>query len=659
MWPSLVQTAKEGGCNAIESYVFWNGHEPSPGKYYFGGRYNIVKFIKIVQQAGMHMILQIGPFVAAEWNYGGVPVWLHYVPGTVFRADNELWKHYMESFTTYIVNLLKKEKLFAPQGGPIILSQVENEYGVDFNLSPTNNELHSFDLNIIPGISEDNDSEYGGLRNEGASVFAAEEPNPESEDLDVNVEEDHDTEDPFVGEEGQNENGGNPNQFNGDQGSTSKKNCTNRQRWEVYIALLGRSVRGKLGKTAIKEVATLHSMHIRTVQRIWKRAKDTPPGAMVDVSQRRKNRCGRKRMQIDLQRVLDTPLHKRTTLRTMAEAIGISHSTLYKNVKEGLMRRHSNALKPHLKEENKVARLRFCMTMLDPASLSHEPQFIDMYNIVHIDEKWFYMTKRTENYYLLPEEDDPLRTCQSKNFIGKVMVLVAMARPRFNAEGVETFSGKIGVFPFVTVQPAQRRSRNREAGTLEIKPVTSVKREHVRKMLLEDVIPKIREKWPLEDDGKIIYIQQDNARTHVAPTDTDFQEQASQNGFDIRLMCQPPNSPDMNVLDLGFFSAIQALQHKVCPKSIEQLIDAVKTAFEEYPARKINHIFLTLQLCMQETMRIGGSNNYKIPHIKKEALEREGLLPRQIKCDLTIKEEEEKKREKMAKTLFRLLESPS
>ncbi|EFH41127.1 beta-galactosidase 10 [Arabidopsis lyrata subsp. lyrata] len=129
MWPSLVQTAKEGGCNAIESYVFWNGHEPSPRKYYFGGRYNIVKFIKIVQQAGMHMILRIGPFVAAEWNYGGVPVWLHYVPGTVFRADNEPWKHYMESFTTYIVNLLKKEKLFAPQGGPIILSQVENEYG--------------------------------------------------------------------------------------------------------------------------------------------------------------------------------------------------------------------------------------------------------------------------------------------------------------------------------------------------------------------------------------------------------------------------------------------------------------------------------------------------------------------------------------------------
>ncbi|KAE8689201.1 Beta-galactosidase 3 [Hibiscus syriacus] len=92
MWPGLVQTAKEGGVDVIESYVFWNGHELSPGKYNFEGRYDLVKFVKIVQQAGMYMILRIGPFVAAEWNFGGVPVWLHYVPGTVFRTDNEPFK---------------------------------------------------------------------------------------------------------------------------------------------------------------------------------------------------------------------------------------------------------------------------------------------------------------------------------------------------------------------------------------------------------------------------------------------------------------------------------------------------------------------------------------------------------------------------------------
>ncbi|KAJ0727420.1 putative beta-galactosidase [Helianthus annuus] len=70
MWPGLVKTAKEGGVDVIETYVFWNGHEPSPGNYYFGGRYDLPKFVKIVQDAGMLLILRIGPFVAAEWNFG-------------------------------------------------------------------------------------------------------------------------------------------------------------------------------------------------------------------------------------------------------------------------------------------------------------------------------------------------------------------------------------------------------------------------------------------------------------------------------------------------------------------------------------------------------------------------------------------------------------
>ncbi|QCE15155.1 beta-galactosidase [Vigna unguiculata] len=129
MWPGLVQTAKEGGVDVIETYVFWNGHELSPGNYYFGGRFDLVKFARTVHQAGMFLILRIGPFVAAEWNFGGVPVWLHYVPGTVFRTYNQPFMYHMQKFTTYIVNLMKQEKLFASQGGPIILAQAKNEYG--------------------------------------------------------------------------------------------------------------------------------------------------------------------------------------------------------------------------------------------------------------------------------------------------------------------------------------------------------------------------------------------------------------------------------------------------------------------------------------------------------------------------------------------------
>eukprot|EP01018_Ginkgo_biloba_P019618 Gb_41532 [translate_table: standard] len=129
MWPDLVAKAKEGGINVIQTYVFWNGHEPKEGTYSFEGRFDLLKFVKIVQQAGLYVNLRIGPFIAAEWNFGGVPVWLHYVPGTVFRTNNEPFKRHMQKFTTFIVNLMKREKLFASQGGPIILAQIENEYG--------------------------------------------------------------------------------------------------------------------------------------------------------------------------------------------------------------------------------------------------------------------------------------------------------------------------------------------------------------------------------------------------------------------------------------------------------------------------------------------------------------------------------------------------
>nr|KAJ0215945.1 hypothetical protein LSAT_V11C300130520 [Lactuca sativa] len=129
MWEDLVKKAKDGGLDVIDTYVFWNVHEPSPGNYNFEGRYDLVKFLKTVKKAGMYVHLRIGPYICAEWNFGGFPVWLKYVPGISFRTDNEPFKSAMKGFTEKIVNLMKSEKMFESQGGPIILSQIENEYG--------------------------------------------------------------------------------------------------------------------------------------------------------------------------------------------------------------------------------------------------------------------------------------------------------------------------------------------------------------------------------------------------------------------------------------------------------------------------------------------------------------------------------------------------
>ncbi|KAL8478827.1 hypothetical protein ACS0TY_030633 [Phlomoides rotata] len=129
MWEDLIKKAKEGGVDVIETYIFWNVHEPSPGNYNFEGRYDLVRFVKTIQKAGLYAHLRIGPYVCAEWNFGGFPVWLKYVPGISFRTDNEPFKRAMKGFTEKIVNLMKSEKLYESQGGPIILSQIENEYG--------------------------------------------------------------------------------------------------------------------------------------------------------------------------------------------------------------------------------------------------------------------------------------------------------------------------------------------------------------------------------------------------------------------------------------------------------------------------------------------------------------------------------------------------
>ncbi|KAK4749604.1 hypothetical protein SAY87_027053 [Trapa incisa] len=129
MWPDLIAKSKKGGADVVQTYVFWNKHEPVRGRYYFEGRYDIVKFAKVVGAAGLYLHLRIGPYVCAEWNFGGFPVWLRDIPGIKFRTDNAPFKEEMERFVKKIVDLMLEEMLFSWQGGPIIMLQIENEYG--------------------------------------------------------------------------------------------------------------------------------------------------------------------------------------------------------------------------------------------------------------------------------------------------------------------------------------------------------------------------------------------------------------------------------------------------------------------------------------------------------------------------------------------------
>ena len=127
MWDHIFEEMVEDGLNAVEIYVFWNIHEFKRGQEYdFTGPANLPLFVEKAAKAGLFVNLRIGPYVCAEWNYGGLPVWLNSIPGMSLRSDSPVWEKEMERFVTDITKVM--EKYLARNGGPIILAQIENEY---------------------------------------------------------------------------------------------------------------------------------------------------------------------------------------------------------------------------------------------------------------------------------------------------------------------------------------------------------------------------------------------------------------------------------------------------------------------------------------------------------------------------------------------------
>ena len=97
-------------------------------------------------------------------------------------------------------------------------------------------------------------------------------------------------------------------------------------------------------------------------------------------------------------------------------------------------------------------------------------------------------------------------------------------------------------------------------------------------------------------------------------------------GVKPTVFTQSPNLADTNILDLVFFRAIQSFNDD-CPANEEELIKSVEKAYGEYPMHKLNYVWLTLQSCLNMMIENDGGNDYKIPHMGKESMERRGLLP--------------------------------
>lgn len=126
-WKHRLQMMKAMGLNTVTTYVFWNYHEESPGKWNFSGEKDLRKFIKTAQEVGLYVIIRPGPYVCAEWEFGGYPWWLQKDKSLEIRTDN---KAFLQQCENYINQLAKQViPLQINNGGPVIMVQAENEFG--------------------------------------------------------------------------------------------------------------------------------------------------------------------------------------------------------------------------------------------------------------------------------------------------------------------------------------------------------------------------------------------------------------------------------------------------------------------------------------------------------------------------------------------------
>ncbi|KAM0938187.1 putative beta-galactosidase [Dioscorea sansibarensis] len=127
-WKDRLLRAKALGLNTIQTYVPWNLHEPSPEKWVFDGMADIESFLKLAHELGFLVMLRAGPYICAEWDLGGFPAWLLGIePALKLRSSDPAFLQLVDKW--WGVLLPKILPLLYSKGGPVIMVQVENEFG--------------------------------------------------------------------------------------------------------------------------------------------------------------------------------------------------------------------------------------------------------------------------------------------------------------------------------------------------------------------------------------------------------------------------------------------------------------------------------------------------------------------------------------------------
>ena len=126
-WEDRLRKLKLAGFNTVETYVCWNLHEPKKGVFDFSGMLDIVRFLRIAQELGLYAIVRPGPYICAEWDFGGLPAWLLADENMRVRCCYEPYLKHVSDFYHELFSRI--QPMLLSNGGNILAVQVENEYG--------------------------------------------------------------------------------------------------------------------------------------------------------------------------------------------------------------------------------------------------------------------------------------------------------------------------------------------------------------------------------------------------------------------------------------------------------------------------------------------------------------------------------------------------
>ncbi|ETN00064.1 hypothetical protein PPTG_18335 [Phytophthora nicotianae INRA-310] len=221
-------------------------------------------------------------------------------------------------------------------------------------------------------------------------------------------------------------------------------NLTDDERRQILDELLKQSVGGELPRGVQARVAREFRCSDASIGRIWHRFRETEANdGLEEWKSRIKQNSGRKKKNRDeiAAKIRAVPIEERKPYRPLAHAAGISKYLVQALIREGVLKVHSTHITPYLTENNKFRRIEHVLTYIDPTSLMFEP----MYDVVHVDEKWFYEDVNKRSCLVFEDETPLQRSRRSKNHIPKTMFLAAVARPRLDPHCKKEWDGKVGL----------------------------------------------------------------------------------------------------------------------------------------------------------------------------------------------------------------------